>query len=182
MAFDFQPLTIPDVMLVKGPRYTDHRGYFEETFRTEDFRERINAEFVQDDFSRSTQNVLRGIHFQRAPGAQGKLVKVSRGRIFDVAVDLRRGSESFGHWVGEILSDENGLQLWVPAGFGHAYLVLSDIADVSYKVTSDYAPELDCGIRWNDPDIAIKWPTSEPLISQKDAALPLMSQNPTLFE
>lgn len=181
MAFRFSALTIPDVLLVETDRHQDHRGYFEETFEVEVFTKRLGVQFVQDNMARSGHNVLRGIHFQNDPAAQGKLVRAVNGSIFDVAVDLRRSSETFGQWTGETLSDENGHQMWIPAGFGHGYLVLSDAADVAYKVTAGYAPASDAGIRWNDPTINIAWPAVDPVLSEKDIALPLLAPDLLLF-
>jgi dTDP-4-dehydrorhamnose 3,5-epimerase len=181
MAFRFTALTIPDVILVEGNRHSDHRGYFEETFKAERFEEHLGATFVQDNLAHSVRDVLRGIHFQRDPAAQGKLVRAIHGSVFDVAVDLRRSSATFGRWVGATLSDENGHQLWIPAGFGHGYLVLSDAADVAYKVTAGYAPASDAGIRWNDPTIDIAWPAVDPVLSEKDMALPLLAPDLLLF-
>jgi dTDP-4-dehydrorhamnose 3,5-epimerase len=181
MAFRFSALTIPDVLLVETDRHPDHRGYFEETFEVEVFTKRLGVNFVQDNMARSGHNVLRGIHFQNDPAAQGKLVRAVNGSIFDVAVDLRRSSETFGRWTGATLSDENGHQMWIPAGFGHGYLVLSDAADVAYKVTAGYAPASDAGIRWNDPTINIAWPAVDPVLSEKDITLPLLARDLLLF-
>jgi len=181
MAFRFSALTIPDVLLVEPDRHSDHRGYFEETFEVEVFTRRLGVTFVQDNLAHSGHNVLRGIHFQNDPAAQGKLVRTVHGSIFDVAVDLRRSSETFGQWIGATLSAENGHQMWIPAGFGHGYLVLSDAADVAYKVTAGYAPASDAGIRWNDPTINIPWPAVDPVLSEKDIALPLLAPDLLLF-
>jgi dTDP-4-dehydrorhamnose 3,5-epimerase len=181
MAFRFSALTIPDVLLVEPDRQSDHRGYFEETFEVEVFTRRLGVTFVQDNLAHSGHNVLRGIHFQNDPAAQGKLVRAVHGSIFDVAVDLRRSSETFGQWIGATLSAENGHQMWIPAGFGHGYLVLSDAADVAYKVTAGYAPASDAGIRWNDPTINIAWPAVDPVLSEKDMALPLLAPDLLLF-
>jgi len=141
----------------------------------------IDAEFVQDNFSHSTQGTLRGLHYQ-IEQPQGKLVRVVSGEVFDVAVDLRRSSASFGQWVGEILSAENRRQLWIPPGFGHGFLVLSDIAEFEYKCTDYYAPEFERAIRWDDPDIAIEWPLGSgelPVLSERDAAAPLLKDAET---
>jgi len=128
--------------------------------------------FVQDNHSHSTRGTLRGLHFQKEPQAQGKLVIVVQGEVFDVAVDIRKGSPTYAQWVGQVLSTENGCMMYVPPGFAHGFCVLSAEADVVYKVTAEYAPELDRGIVWNDPDIGIRWQIAEPLLSPKDAALP----------
>ncbi len=169
--------SIPDVILIEPKVFGDERGFFMETWNEKAFREGgINAAFVQDNHSRSVKNTLRGLHYQiRQP--QGKLVRVTRGEVFDVAVDLRSNSSTFGHWVGEYLSEENNRMLWVPPGFAHGFLVTSDTADFQYKCTDFYAPEHERSIHWADKTLAITWPTSagiEPLVSKKDrAGLPL---------
>jgi dTDP-4-dehydrorhamnose 3,5-epimerase len=159
---------INDLLLIEPCVFSDKRGYFLETFQQERYSENgIQFNFVQDNHSRSKQSVLRGLHFQiKYP--QGKLVYVSRGTIFDVAVDIRKNSPSFGQWFGAILSDENHYQLWIPPGFAHGFCVLSAIADFTYKCTDYYHPEQEGGILWNDPDIGIKWPLKYPLVSEKD--------------
>ena len=177
MSINFTPLGIPDVLLIQTTRHTDERGYFSETYRRSAFT-RINTEFVQDNFVRSDHRVLRGLHFQLAPKAQGKLISVVRGEIFDVAVDLRTGSDTFKEWVGIRMTPDEAVQLWVPPGFAHGYVVLSKSgADVSYKVTQEYDPELDSGIKWDDPELAICWPISDPILSQKDQRLPTLAQS-----
>lgn len=181
MAFSFEPLEIPDVVLVRTSRYEDERGYFEERYRESAFVEAgVAARFVQDNASRSMRGVLRGLHYQIPPAAQGKLVGVTRGRVFDVAVDLRVGGATYGRWVGRELSAESGELLWIPPGFAHGYVVLSDAADVAYKVTAEYASDLDRGIRWDDPELAIAWPVADPLVSPKDRAQPMLAaaENP----
>jgi len=183
MPFTFTPLTIPDVILIEPRVFADSRGYFLETYRYSDFAAHgIGEVFVQDNHSRSTRGVLRGLHFQHPPKAQGKLVRTVRGAIFDVAADIRPGSPTFGRWVGEMLSDENQRMLYIPPGFAHGFVVLSDMADVTYKVTADYAPECDSGVIWNDPTLAIAWPVATPLLSAKDAALPALQQADIRFE
>ncbi len=176
MPFTFTPLQISDVILVEPRVFGDDRGYFLETYKYSDFAAHgIPEHFVQDNHSRSVRGVLRGLHYQNPPQAQGKLVRVIRGAIFDVAVDIRPSSPTFAQWVGEVLSEENHRMLYIPPGFAHGFLVLSDVADVTYKVTAEYAPELDRGIIWNDPTIAIQWPLDgPPLLSPKDANLPLL--------
>ncbi|HSP80728.1 MAG TPA: dTDP-4-dehydrorhamnose 3,5-epimerase, partial [Myxococcaceae bacterium] len=139
----------------------------------------IVGPFVQDNFSRSVKGTLRGLHFQE-PNAQGKLVQVMAGTVFDVAVDIRRGSPTFGQWVGVELSAENRHQLWVPAGFAHGFCVLSETADFLYKCTDFYAPGSERGVAWNDPDLAIEWPVSSPLLSPKDAMAPRLKDAPVL--
>jgi dTDP-4-dehydrorhamnose 3,5-epimerase len=183
MPFTFEPLQIPDVILIRPRVFPDARGFFLETYKYSDFAANgIPERFVQDNHSRSTRGVLRGLHFQNPPRAQGKLVRVVSGEIFDVAVDIRPGSATFGQWVGEILSDENHHMLYIPPGFAHGFVVLSDVADVTYKVTAEYAPELDSGIIWNDPAIAIQWPVQVPILSAKDAALPSLLEADNRFE
>ena len=177
MSTDFTPLDIPDVLLIHTTRHLDERGYFSETYRRSAFTT-INTEFVQDNFVRSDYRVLRGLHFQLPPKAQGKLVRVVRGEIFDVAVDLRAGSDTFSKWVGIQMTSEQGAQLYIPPGFAHGYLVLSELgADVAYKVTQEYDPNLERGIKWDDPDIAISWPIPDPVLSPKDLGLPTFTES-----
>jgi dTDP-4-dehydrorhamnose 3,5-epimerase len=177
MPFQFRPLAIPEVILIKPQLFGDARGFFMETYQYESFAANgIGMRFVQDNHSRSAKGVLRGLHYQKDPFAQGKLLKVVIGEIFDVAVDIRRGSPTFGQWVGEILSSENGRLLYVPPGFAHGFCVLSETADLIYKTTNYYKPESDRGIIWNDPQIGIAWPISEPLLSAKDIKLPSLAE------
>ncbi|MEW5791498.1 MAG: dTDP-4-dehydrorhamnose 3,5-epimerase [Pseudomonadota bacterium] len=169
----FIPTAIPDVILVQPDVFGDHRGFFMETWHARKFAEGgIDAAFVQDNHSRSAQGILRGLHYQvRQP--QGKLVRVVAGEVFDVAVDLRRGSPTFGHWVGELLSADNKHQLWVPPGFAHGFYVTSDTAEVVYKCSDFYAPEHERSLRWDDPELGIDWPLvngQPPILSAKDAA------------
>jgi dTDP-4-dehydrorhamnose 3,5-epimerase len=154
----------------------DERGFFVETFRADVARRHgIPLEFVQDNHSRSRQGTLRGIHFQTHPG-QGKLVRVARGRVFDVVVDLRRGSPTFGEWEGVELDDTSGRMLWIPVGFGHGFLVLSEVADFVYKCTNYYDPATEAGIRFDDPAVGIEWPAGvELLYSERDATAPLLA-------
>ena len=171
------PTALPEVLLLEPAVFGDERGFFMESFNARAFREAagVQAEFVQDNHSRSVRGVLRGIHYQVVK-PQGKLVRVAAGRVFDIAVDLRRSSPRFGRWVGMELSDRNHHQLWVPPGFGHAFLVLSDIADFLYKTTDYWYREHDRSLRWNDPALAIDWPLQgEPLLAAKDAAAPLLA-------
>ncbi|MCS6907662.1 MAG: dTDP-4-dehydrorhamnose 3,5-epimerase [Anaerolineales bacterium] len=170
---DVKPTALPGVLLIQPQLYTDERGYFFELYHTRKYQAiGLPAQFVQDNYSRSRRGTLRGLHYQiRHP--QGKLVQVTVGEVFDVAVDLRRRSPYFGRWVGVLLSGENCHQLWIPPGFAHGFYVLSEWAEVLYKVTDYYAPEWDRTILWNDPDLAISWPLREgelPLLSPKDAA------------
>ncbi len=164
------PTQIPDVLIVKPTVFGDDRGFFFESFNEKRFKEKtkIGATFVQDNHSKSAKNVLRGLHYQiRQP--QGKLVRVIAGEVFDVVVDIRRSSSTFGKWVGEHLSAENKRQLWIPEGFAHGFLVVSDVAEFLYKTTDYYAPEHERCICWNDPDLNIRWPIDgRPLVSEKD--------------
>lgn len=164
-------LAIPDVLLVEPKVFGDDRGFFYESFNQRAFYEAsgLNLQCVQDNHSRSAKNVLRGLHYQLPPKAQGKLVRVTAGEVFDVAVDIRKDSATFGQWVGEVLSGENKRQLWIPVGFAHGFLVLSESAEFLYKTTDYYSPEHERCILWNDPDLAIRWPLiGEPLLSGKD--------------
>jgi len=164
------PLAIPDVILLEPKVFGDDRGFFFESFNQARFDAAIgrSATFVQDNHSRSVKQVLRGLHYQ-IQKAQGKLVRVIQGEVFDVAVDIRKSSPTFGRWVGEILSAENKRQLWVPEGFAHGFVVLSDTAEFLYKTTTYYAPEHERCIAWNDPAIGIQWPfTGDPVLSPKD--------------
>lgn len=165
------PLEIPDVVLLEPRVFGDDRGFFYESFNQRVFDAAIGrpVNFVQDNHSRSAKHVLRGLHYQERQ-AQGKLVRVTMGEVFDVAVDLRPDSGSFGRWVGTRLSADNKCQLWVPEGFAHGFLVLSDIAEFLYKTTDYYAPEYERCIRWDDPDLGIEWPLEgQPVLSEKDA-------------
>lgn len=161
-------------LLVLTPRYfRDERGFFVESYNRRAFAEATGAdvEFVQDNHSRSARGVLRGLHYQLPPRAQGKLVRVADGEIFDVAVDLRAGSPTFGRWFGTVLSSEKGNQLWIPPGFAHGFLTLSETADVLYKASDYYAPDFERTIAWDDPGIGIEWPLEgEPLLSAKDSS------------
>lgn len=165
------PLAIPDVFLIEPKVFGDERGFFFESFNQAQFQTAIGrpAQFVQDNHSRSAKNVLRGLHYQ-IQQPQGKLVRVVQGEVFDVAVDLRKSSSSFGRWVGEILSAENKHQLWVPEGFAHGFVVLSDTAEFLYKTTDYYAPAHERCILWNDTTLQIEWPKGiQPILSAKDA-------------
>jgi len=176
MSFTFEPLDIPEVVAVRPTRRRDERGFFQETYRTSAFvAAGLDLPFVQDNLARSRRGVLRGLHYQLPPAAQGKLVGVVSGRIFDVAVDLRLDAPTFGRWVARTLDADTGEMLWIPPGFAHGYVVLSDFADVAYKATAEYAPALDRGVRWNDPAIGVEWPVADPVISPKDAVQPLLA-------
>jgi dTDP-4-dehydrorhamnose 3,5-epimerase len=183
MPFTFKRLVIPEVILIEPGVFRDGRGFFMETYKHSDFAQAgISAHFLQDNYSRSSMGVLRGLHFQKDPHAQGKLVQCIQGRIFDVAVDIRKGSPTFRHWVEVELSEENNCMLYVPPFFAHGFLVLSESADVLYKCTREYAPAADKGIIWNDPDINIQWPVKEPVLSEKDRKHPLLKDADNDFE
>ena len=183
MSFTFKKLNLSDVMLVEAKSFPDDRGYFKEIFKESSFIENeINTRFVQDNFSHSIKGVLRGLHFQKNPKAQAKLVTVFRGEIFDVAVDVRKDSPTYRKWVSEILSEQNHKLLFIPEGFAHGYCVLSDEADIFYKVNQEYSPEHDRGFIWNDPEVAIKWPMDNPLISDKDLKLPFLKNADNNFQ
>ena len=167
------PTAIPDVLLIEPKVFGDERGFFFESFNQKAFQEAtgLDLAFVQDNHSKSAKSVLRGLHCQVPPKAQGKLVRVVQGEVFDVSVDLRKGSQTFGRWVGQILSAENKLQLWIPPGFAHGFLNLSETAECLYKTTDYFSPEHERTIRWDDPDIGIEWPlNAETLISPKDSS------------
>jgi dTDP-4-dehydrorhamnose 3,5-epimerase len=184
MSFRFEKLEIPGMILVETTLRRDDRGFFQESYQRSAFQEAgIREEFCQDNFAHSTKGVLRGLHFQHPPQAQGKLVQLSLGAVWDVGVDLREGSPTFGAWLGVELAEGTGRMLYLPPGFAHGYLVLSEVADLAYKVTSEYAPELDAGIRWDDPQIGVDWPSKNPILSQKDLELPSLEEitSPFLF-
>jgi dTDP-4-dehydrorhamnose 3,5-epimerase len=171
---------IDGVLIFEPKVFGDERGFFMESFSQKLFDEAVghHVDFVQDNHSRSGLGVLRGLHFQRPPHAQGKLVRVTQGRVFDVAVDIRRDSPTYGRWVGAELTGENHRQLWVPPGLAHGFLVLSERADFLYKTTDYYAPQAEGSVRWDDPAIAIAWPEigSPPKLSAKDAVAPLLAE------
>jgi dTDP-4-dehydrorhamnose 3,5-epimerase len=163
-------------ILVEPVVHGDHRGFFHETYRKNVYAELgIHDDFVQDNHSRSRRGTLRGMHFQTAPG-QGKLVRVARGRVLDVVVDIRRGSPTFGQWEGVELDDQRALQLWIPVGFAHGFCVLSDVADFVYKVTSYYDGATESGFSFTDPDIGIEWPDLELLYSERDRTAPRLAE------
>ena len=175
MPFTFKRLSIPDVILVEPQSFSDDRGFFFESFKESDFFSNgIDKKFVQDNFSHSVNGVIRGLHFQKAPKAQAKLVTVLKGKIFDVAVDIRKNSPTYGKWVSEILSDNTHNLLYVPEGFAHGFCVISDEADVLYKVSNEYSQEHERSIIWNDPKLNIQWPIKKPIISNKDNKLSLL--------
>lgn len=175
MPFQFKRLEIPDVILVEAKAFPDERGFFMESFKESIFIENgINTKFVQDNYSHSVKGVLRGLHYQKDPKAQAKLVMAVTGEIFDIAVDVRKGSPTYGRWVSEILSEQNHKLLYVPKGFAHGFVVLSNEADVVYKVDAEYSPEHERGILWNDSDVGIKWPIEKPIMIKKDLDLPIL--------
>ena len=167
---------IPDVKILVPKKFNDKRGFFYESFNEKEFLEIIGKKiiFVQDNHSSSSRGVLRGLHFQKNK-PQGKLVRVVRGEVFDVAVDLRQGSPTFGQWESIILSEKNKLQFWVPPGFAHGFVVISDIADFEYKCTDYYDPSDEGSLFWNDPHLNIPWPIDTPKLSEKDANAPLLA-------
>lgn len=183
---DVTLLDIPEVKLIRMKRFGDHRGFFSETWNRAAFEQAgIGADFLQDNHSLSaTPGTLRGLHFQIPPFAQAKLVRVSRGAVFDVAVDIRRGSPSYGRWVGAVLSAEEWNQMFIPRGFAHGFVTLEPDTEVQYKVDAPYAPEHDRGVLWNDPEIAVVWPLDgrEPVLSAKDEKLPRLADIPAYFE
>ena len=173
------PLDLPGVFLIEPKVYGDHRGWFFESFRRDKFVAcGMEVEFVQDNMSSSTRNVVRGLHYQLDPQAQGKLVRVVRGEVFDVAVDIRRGSPTFGKWVARTLTAENKLAMYVPPGFAHGFCVVSDIAEFHYRCTEYYSPTHERGIAWNDPAIGIDWPIkqADAILSDKDKACPPLAK------
>ncbi len=180
------PLDIPDVLLIEPTVFGDERGFFFESYNQKRFDEAVgrSVKFVQDNHSRSVQGVLRGLHYQLPPFAQGKLVRVVQGEVFDVAVDLRRNSKTFGKWVGATLSAKNKKQLWIPEGFAHGFLTISSEAEFLYKTTNYYSPKSERGIVWSDPLVGVDWPTTcDPTLSDKDLGLPSLSSlsNASLF-
>ena len=173
MPFSFKRLSIPDIILVEPQSFPDERGFFLESYKESEFTSNgIKTIFVQDNLSHSVKGVLRGLHYQKNPKAQAKLVIALRGEIFDVAVDIRKNSPTYGKWVGEILSESNHNSLYIPEGFAHGFCILSEEADVLYKVSQEYSPEDEKGIIWNDTEINITWPIDKPIIQEKDSILP----------
>jgi dTDP-4-dehydrorhamnose 3,5-epimerase len=170
-------LALPDIVVLEPDVHGDQRGFFSESWNREKFAASVgeDIEFVQDNHSRSAKGVLRGLHYQLPPRQQGKLIRVVAGSIWDVAVDLRRSSKSFGAWVALELSASNNQQLWIPGGFAHGFVALTEPADVIYKVTDYFSPDQDRSIRWDDPDVGIEWPLDgEPILSDKDANAPYL--------
>lgn len=183
MPFEFDQLEIPGPVLIRPRIFDDGRGFFLELYKHSDFANAgITPHLVQDNLSKSSQGVLRGLHYQKAPRAQGKMVICVKGRIFDVAVDIRKGSPHYGKWVGVDLTEENRHMLYVPPGFAHGFQVLSAAAEVLYKCTEEYSPPNERGIIWNDPDIAIAWPLLQPVLSAKDKINPPLRDADNNFE
>jgi dTDP-4-dehydrorhamnose 3,5-epimerase len=175
--FRFERLEIPDVLLVEAATFADSRGFFRESYKASAFAEAgVDVRFVQDNYSRSRDRVFRGLHYQNPPEPQAKLVQVITGEIMDYAVDIRKGSPTYGRFVTAHLTESNHRSLFVPQGFAHGFCVLSDRADVLYKVSTEYSAELDRGIKWNDPAIGIELPVADPVLSDKDAALPSLTE------
>ena len=173
MPFSFAPTALPGVVLVDPVVYGDHRGFFMETYKQSDFAAAgIDVDFVQENHSRSVQGTLRGLHLQREPRAQAKLVRVLEGEIFDVAADIRPGSPTYGQWVSSVLSSENRRSIFIPAGYAHGFCVITPEAQVIYKTSGEYAPELEWGVRWDDPLLAIPWPVEAPRLSERDRHWP----------
>lgn len=168
---------LPGVVIIEPKIFRDDRGFFVETYQADRYRQEagIDLPFVQDNHSRSNKGVLRGMHAQKN-FPQGKLVRVSRGEVFDVAVDINPASPTFGRWEGTVLSDTNAKQMWIPPGYAHGFLVLSDVADFEYKCTDFYHAEDETGLIWNDPDVAIEWPLEQPIVAAKDQRLPRLTQ------
>jgi dTDP-4-dehydrorhamnose 3,5-epimerase len=177
MPFTFTPLAIPEVIKVRPQLFGDARGFFLEAFKLSDFKAAgIDMPIIQSNHSRSSANVLRGLHYQKPPRAQKKLIRCVSGKIFDVAVDIRKDSPTFGAWVGEYLSEEDKNLLYIPDGFAHGFCVVSESAEIIYYCSDEYSPDDERTIQWNDPAIAIDWPVTDPVLSEKDARARLLSE------
>ena len=177
MPFNFKKTNIPEIILVEPRVFNDERGFFMETYKHSDFSKLgIEENFAQENHSKSKKNVLRGLHYQKNPFAQAKLVRVSKGKIFDVAVDIRKGSPSFGKWVSAYLDSEKMNMLYVPEGFAHGFLAISDEVDLEYYCSKEYCPENEAGIIYNDPALNIAWPSENPILSDKDLAFPCLKE------
>ena len=175
MPFSFTRLSIPEIMLIEPLVFRDQRGFFMETYKYSEFaQEGITETFVQGNHSKSARGVLRGLHYQKNPKAQGKLIRAMSGEIYDVVVDLRRGGPTYRNWVAVNLSANEKKMLYVPAGFAHGFCVTSDEAEVHYSATAEYAPDCEAGVLWSDPELAITWPTAEPQLSGRDRAWPAL--------
>jgi len=177
MPLSFESTDLPGVVVVVPKVFADDRGFLMETYKRSEFENAgLRVPLVQENHSRSSQGTLRGLHYQREPRAQGKLVRVVLGEIFDVAVDIRRGSSTFGRWIGVALSAANRKSIYIPPGFAHGFCVTSPEAEVIYKTTDEYAPEYEEGIRWDDPSLAIAWPIAQPTLSPRDQRWPSLAQ------
>ncbi|PKL18908.1 MAG: dTDP-4-dehydrorhamnose 3,5-epimerase [Spirochaetae bacterium HGW-Spirochaetae-5] len=175
MPFTFKQLDIPGLVLVTPKAFSDSRGFFLETYKKSDFKNSgIDTEFMQDNHSLSSKGVLRGLHYQKEPYSQAKLVRVIKGSVYDVAVDIRKSSPTFKQWIAVELSDENNNMLYIPEGFAHGFTALADDVHLVYKCSSEYSHQYDAGIRWDDPEINIQWPFKNPSISDKDLVLPYL--------
>jgi dTDP-4-dehydrorhamnose 3,5-epimerase len=183
MNFEFKKLAIPEVILITPEVFTDERGFFMETYKKSIFEKAgIKENFIQDNHSKSKQNVLRGLHYQMLPMDQSKLVSCIKGKVFDAAVDIRKGSPYFGKWVGEYLNENDKKAIFIPSGFAHGYLVLSKEAEIVYKVSKEYSKNHERGIFWKDPEVGINWPISvPPILSEKDKKLPLLKDAEKVF-
>jgi len=182
MPLTFSPTRIAEVLVIEPRVFPDERGFFMETYKRSEFAAHgIAVPFVQCNHSRSSRGILRGLHFQKPPRAQAKLVRVVSGAIFDVAVDLRQGAPTYGHWVGVELSASNNKMLYAPAGFAHGFCVISTDADIAYMTSDEYAPALESGIAWDDPDLNIAWPTAAPQLSARDRQWPRLRDSDTGF-
>jgi dTDP-4-dehydrorhamnose 3,5-epimerase len=177
MPFRFTPTVIPDVMVIEPRVFSDARGFFMETYKRSEFvAQGITEVFAQCNHSKSSRGILRGLHFQNPPKAQGKLIRAIGGEIYDVAVDIRKGSPTFGQWVAVELSAESKRMLYVPAGFAHGFCVTSEDAEIQYMTTDEYAPEFEGGVIWNDPELEIRWPIAEPMLSPRDRDWPCLRE------
>ncbi len=177
MPFEFHRLEIDGLILIEPQVFVDGRGFFMETYKTPDFATGgITGNFVQDSHSRSTKGTLRGLHYQKSPFAQAKLVRAVRGEVFDVVLDIRKDSPTHGKWASVTLSEENKNVLYIPEGLAHGFMVLSDIAELLYKTTNVYSPEHESGIIWNDPDLNIAWPIKEPILADRDTKWPTLKK------
>ncbi|MCL5408443.1 MAG: dTDP-4-dehydrorhamnose 3,5-epimerase [Candidatus Omnitrophica bacterium] len=175
MPFEFIKMQIPEIILIVPKIFKDDRGFFMEIYKKSDFEKNgIKEEFIQDNYSYSIKGVLRGLHFQKEPYSQAKIIKCIKGEIFDVAVDIKKNSPTYGKWISIILSENNHYMLYIPTGFAHGFLTLSDTAGVQYKTSCEYMPQFEAGIIWNDPDINIKWPDNNAIVSSKDSKLSML--------
>ena len=182
MPFNFNSTQLPGIILIEPEVLGDERGYLLESYKQSDFKNNnISEQFIQDNHSQSTKGVLRGLHYQINPYAQGKLIRCIKGEIWDVAIDIRRSSPSYLQWVCETLSEFNKKMFYIPVGFAHGFLTLSNVAEITYKTTAEYHPDCEKGIRWDDPQIAIDWPEMDIYLSDRDLQLPFL-KNAEVFE